>query len=188
VHASDPAVIATLTLTKPAAVLFTSSPCYLNDVREAIARGPVQVTGFSQNNTHVLSTGMLLLIDNFVDQASVTMRLKAVLANENEKLWPRDFANARVLTEVHRVVPVIAAPAIQRGLDENFTWVVKPDNLVEARPINVGPTSADQTIATSGRPEGDRIVVNSRYKLRLDSRVAVNEPLPSAVAKEGRSS
>ncbi len=188
VHASDSAAIATLTLTKPAAVLFTLSSRYLQDVREAIARGPVEVTAFSQDNTRVLSKGTLLLIDNFVDQASATMRLKAVFANEDENLWPGDLVNARVLLEVRRDVLVIPAPAIQRGPDGIFTWVVKPDNHVEARPIKTGPTTADQTVVTSGLSEGERVVVNGQYKLRLDSRVTVNEPAASAVAKQDRPS
>jgi membrane fusion protein, multidrug efflux system len=188
VHASDSAAIATLTLTKPAAVLFTLSARYLQDVRDATARGAVEVTAFSQDNTRVLSKGTLLLIDNFVDQASATMRLKAVFANEDENLWPGDFVNARVLIEVRRDVLVIPAPAIQRGPDGIFTWVVKPDNLVEARPVKVGPTTADQTVITSGLSEGERVVVNGQYKLRLDSRVTVNEPSAPAVAKRDRSS
>ena len=115
VHASDSAIIATLTLTRPAAVLFTLSARSLSDVRDAQARGPVEVMAFSQDNVKPLSKGTLLLIDNIVDQASATMRLKAMFDNEDEKLWPGDFVNARVLVDVRRDVLVIPAPAIQRG-------------------------------------------------------------------------
>jgi membrane fusion protein, multidrug efflux system len=187
VHASDSAAIATLTLTKPAAVLFTLSARYLSDVREAMARGPVEVTAFSQDNTRALSRGTLLLIDNFVDQASATMRLKAMFANEDGNLWPGDFVNARVLIEVRRDILTIPAPAIQRGQDQIFTWVVKPDNLVEARSIKVGPTTGDQTIVTSGLSEGERVVVNGQNKLRLDSRVTAEQPSEPASADQGRS-
>jgi multidrug efflux system membrane fusion protein len=186
VHASDSAIITTLTLTKPAAVLFTLSARSLSDVRDAQARGPVEVTAFSQDNVKPLSKGKLLLIDNIVDQASATMRLKAMFANEDEKLWPGDFVNARVLIDVRRDVLVIPAPAIQRGPDGVFTWVVMPGDTVEARPINVGPTTGDQTIITSGLTEGERVVVDGQYKLRLDSRVTVNRPVaPVAAKREG---
>src|SRR5215475_15607887 len=124
VRASDSAAIATLTLTKPAAVLFTLSARFLSDVREAMAGDPVEVTAFSQDNTRALSKGTLLLIDNFVDQASATMRLKAVFANEDERLWPGDFVNARVSLAVRRNVVTIPSVAIQRGPDGIFTWVV----------------------------------------------------------------
>jgi hypothetical protein len=83
---------------------------------------------------------------------------------------------------------VVPAPAIQRGPGGVFTWVVKPEGVAEARPITVGPTTADQTIVASGLAEGERVVVNGQYKLRLGSRVTVNEPPPPAVAKQDRSS
>ncbi len=188
VHASDSAIIATLTLTRPAAVLFTLSARSLSDVRDAQARGPVEVTAFSQDNVKPLSRGTLLLIDNIVDQASATMRLKAMFQNEDEKLWPGDFVNARVLVDVRRDVLVIPAPAIQRGPDGIFVWVVKPGDTVEMRPITVGSTTADQTIVASGLSEGERVVVDGQYKLRLDSHVTVNKPPPPAVAKRERSS
>jgi multidrug efflux system membrane fusion protein len=188
VHASDSAIIATLTLTRPAAVLFTLSARSLNDVRDAQARGPVEVTAFSQDNVKPLSRGTLLLIDNIVDQASATMRLKAMFDNEDEKLWPGDFVNARVLVDVRRDVLVIPAPAIQRGPEGIFTWVVTPGDTVEMRPITVGSTTADQTIVASGLSEGERVVVDGQYKLRLDSHVTVNKPPPAAIAKRERSS
>jgi membrane fusion protein, multidrug efflux system len=174
VRSANSSTIVTLTLTKPTAVVFTLSARLLNDVRNAQARGPVEVAAFSQDNVNPLSKGTLLLIDNIVDQASATIRLKAMFANEDGKLWPGDFVNARVLLDVRRDVLVIPAPAIQRGTDGLFTWVVKPEGVVEARPITVGPTTADQTIVASGLAEGDRVVVNGQYKLRPGSRVTVN--------------
>jgi multidrug efflux system membrane fusion protein len=188
VHASDQAVIATLTLTRPAAVLFTLSSRSLNDVRDAMARGPVEVTAFSQDNTRALSKGTLLLIDNFVDQASATMRLKAMFANEDDKLWPGDFVNARVLLDVKKDVLAIPSPAIQRGPDGVFAWVVKPDGIAEARPVKVGPSSGDQTIVMSGLSDGERVVVNGQYKLRPGSRVSLDDQPPPAAAKKDRSS
>ena len=187
VRAADSAPIATLTLTKPAAVLFTLSARSLNDVRDALARGPVEVTAYSQDNARVLSKGTLLLIDNFVDQASATMRLKAVFANEDERLWPGDFVNARVLLEVRRDVVTIPSTAIQRGPDGIFTWVVTPADSAEVRTITSGPTTGDQTIVAQGLAEGERVVVDGQYKLRPNSRVIVNAPAAgSALAKRER--
>src|SRR5215468_4803634 len=188
VRASDAAAIATLTLTRPAAVLFTLSARFLNDVREAMARGPVEVTAFSQDNTRVLSRGTLLLIDNFVDQASATMRLKAVFANEDERLWPGDFVNARVSLEVRRGVVTIPSVAIQRGPDGIFAWVVTAGNIAQARSIKAGPTSGDQTVITSGLEEGERVVVDGQYKLRQNSLVSENMPAAPTIAKRDRAS
>jgi len=189
VRASDSAAIATLTLTKPAAVLFTLSARFLSDVREAMAGDPVEVTAFSQDNTRALSKGTLLLIDNFVDQASATMRLKAVFANEDERLWPGDFVNARVSLAVQRNVVTIPSVAIQRGPDGIFTWVVAPGNTAQARTVTSGATSGEFTIITSGLEEGERVVVDGQYKLRQNALVSENVPAaPAAVAKRDRSS
>lgn len=188
IHASDSASITTLTLTKPAAVLFTLSARSLSDVRAAVARGPVEVTALSQDNVHVLSKGKLLLIDNIVDQASATMRLKAIFDNDDEKLWPGDFVNARVQVDVRRDVLIIPSSAIQRGPDGIFAWVVKDDNSVEVHKITVGPSTGDQTIVTSGLAEGERVVTDGQYKLRLGSRVTVNKPAAPAVAQREGSS
>jgi membrane fusion protein, multidrug efflux system len=187
VHASDSSPIATLTLTKPAAVLFTLSARSLNDVRDALARGPVAVTALSQDNRRTLGEGTLLLIDNMVDQASATMRLKAMFANEDEQLWPGDFVNARVSLEVRREALTVPSAAIQRGPEGIFTWVVGNGDVVQSRPITSGPTTGDRTVITSGLAEGERVVVNGQYKLRQNSKVTVTLPTP-AVAKQARAS
>src|SRR5260370_9370121 len=155
--------LSTRVLSRPAAVLFTLSARFLNDVREAMAHGPVEVTAFSQDNTRVLSRGTLLLIDNFVDQASATMRLKAMFANEDERLWPGDFVNARVSLDVRRNVVTIPSVAIQRGPDGIFTWVVTAGNIAQARAITSGPTSGNLTVITPGIDESQRVALDGPY-------------------------
>jgi multidrug efflux system membrane fusion protein len=187
VRAADAtAVITTLTLTKPAAVLFTLSARWLGDVREAMARGPVEVEALSQDNAHVLGTGTLLLIDNIVDQTSATMRLKAMFPNEDDRLWPGDFVNARLLLERRHDVLTVPPAAIQRGPDGLYVWVIMPGDTVQVRTVRSGPTTGDQTIVMSGLNEGERIVVNGQYKLQQNSKVTMNEattPAKPAVAK-----
>jgi multidrug efflux system membrane fusion protein len=192
VRAADAtAVITTLTLTKPAAVLFTLSARWLGDVREAMARGPVEVEALSQDNAHVLGTGTLLLIDNIVDQTTATMRLKAMFANEDGRLWPGDFVNARLLLERRHDVLTVPPAAIQRGPDGLYVWVIMPGDTVQVRKVQSGPTTGDQTIVMSGLNEGERIVVNGQYKLLQNAKVTVNEPsapATPAVAKRDRAS
>ena len=65
--------------------------------------------------------------------------------------------------------------------------MVKPEGVVEPRPVKVGPTTGDQTIVTSGLVEGERVVVNGQYKLRVGSRVTVDTQPPPAVVKKDRS-
>jgi membrane fusion protein, multidrug efflux system len=187
VHASDSQPIATLTLTKPAAVMFTMSARSLNDVRDAMARGPVEVVAFSQDNKRELAKGTLLLIDNIVDQASATMRLKAMFPNEQDELWPGDFVNARLSLETRRDVLTVPSTAIQRGPDGIFAWVIDEKDVAHPRPITSGPSTGDRTIIASGLSEGERVVVNGQYKLRPNAKVTVTMPQP-VVAKQARAS
>jgi membrane fusion protein, multidrug efflux system len=181
VHGSDTTSLATLVLTQPSAVLFTLPATALGEVRAAMKRGPVEVTAFDQNNHDVLAAGKLLLIDNVIDQASATIRLKALFANRDEALWPGDFVNARMLVETRRNALTIPNAAVQSGPQGLFTWVVAGNNMVEPRPIEVAPATDELTIVAAGLAEGERVVTAGQYKLQAKAPV-VTASLPSSPA------
>jgi membrane fusion protein, multidrug efflux system len=180
VRTSDAGPIATLVTVRPSAVVFTLPARVLDDVRSAMALGPVEVTAFDQDNRRALSKGTLLLIDNLVNQASGTIRLKAVFANDDERLWPGDFVNARLLLETRSNALVVPSGAVQRGPQGLFAWVVTEKNTADVRRIEVGPTTGDLTIVTSGLADGERVVTDGQYKLQLNAPVLVNAPSPLA--------
>jgi membrane fusion protein, multidrug efflux system len=181
VHAGDQGPIAILTQTEPAVVLFTLPAQTLDDVREAVKRGDVQVAAYDRDNAHLLSMGKLSTIDNLIDQATATYRLKATFANDDEKLWPGQFVNAQLLLETRKNVVVIPPNAVQRGPHGLFTWVVRKDNTVEPRPIETGATTGNATIVLSGIEDGDRVVTDGQYKLD------VNVPVTFAPARTATS-
>jgi membrane fusion protein, multidrug efflux system len=182
VHASDQTAIAILTQTEPAVVVFTLPAQTLDDVREAMKRGDVQVAAYDRDNVRLLSTGKLTTIDNLIDQTTATYRLKATFANEDEKLWPGEFVNARLLLETRKDVVVIPPAAVQHGPHGLFAWVVKKDNTVEPRPIQTGVTTGDSTIILSGIEDGDRVVTDGQYKLDTNTPVTV---APARTATSG---
>jgi multidrug efflux system membrane fusion protein len=173
VHASDTASIATLVLTRPAMVLFTLPAHVLDDVRQAMTAGPIAVAAFDQDNQRRLSNGTLLMIDNTIDQATATIRLKASFPNEDERLWPGEFVNARLLLETRSNAVVVPSNAVQRGPNGLFAWIVTAKDTAAFCPIEVGPTTDDMTIITSGLDEGDRVVTDGQYKLLADAPVAI---------------
>jgi multidrug efflux system membrane fusion protein len=173
VHANDQGALATLVLTRPSAVMFTLPARTLEDIRDAMARGPVEVTAFDQDNRRILATGKLLLVDNIIDQATATIRLKAMFPNEDDKLWPGEFVNARVLLETRSNAVVVPSATIQRGPEGLFVWVVNANGLAEPRPIEVGPANGNLTIVTSGLTSGERIVTDGQYKLQRNAPVSI---------------
>jgi membrane fusion protein, multidrug efflux system len=173
VHASDQGAIAILTQTQPTAVMFTLPARTLDDVRDAMARGSVEVAAYDRDNVKLLSSGTLATIDNLIDQTTATYRLKAMFDNKDDKLWPGEFVNARLLLETRKNVVVIPPTAVQRGPHGLFAWVVKSDNTVEPRPIKTSNTTGDQTIVTSGVAGGDRVVIDGQYKLETNAPVTI---------------
>jgi membrane fusion protein, multidrug efflux system len=176
VRATDASAIATLMLAQPAAVLFTLPSRAVGELRDAMARGPIEVLAFDQNNRRSLATGKLLLIDNAVDQATSTIRLKAMFPNEDERLWPGDFVNARLLLETQPKVLVVPSSAVQRGPRGLFAWTVTANNTAEPRTIEVGATAGELTVVTTGLREGDRVVTEGQYKLARDAPVSIAPP------------
>jgi len=129
VHASDTRPITSLVLMQPCAVLFVLPATNLTAVRQALKRGPVEVTAFDENGRTALSTGQLLLIDNAIDQATANIRLKAIFSNDDDVLWAGEFVNARILVDTQR--DVLTFPPRQskadhrgysRGSSPRTTW------------------------------------------------------------------
>jgi len=183
VHASDQAAIGILTQTEPITVTFTLPAQTLEDVRDAMARGPVEVAAYDRNNVRLLGTGTLSTIDNLIDPTTATYRLKATFKNDGEKLWPGQFVNARLLVDTRKDVVVIPSVAVQRGPRGLFAWVVKTDNTAEARPIETGVTTGDRTIVTSGVKDGERVVIDGQYKLQANAPVTITAP-PTAMTQD----
>jgi multidrug efflux system membrane fusion protein len=180
VHASDQGAIAILTQTEPITVTFTLPAQNLDDVRDAMARGTVEVAAYDRNNSRLLSTGTLTTIDNLIDPTTATFRLKATFKNADEKLWPGEFVNARLLVDTRKDVVVIPPLAVQRGPRGLFAWVVKADGTVEPRPIETSATTGDRTIVVSGVNDGDRVVTDGQYKLQTNAPVTITAPSTAA--------
>jgi multidrug efflux system membrane fusion protein len=180
VHASDQGAIAILTQTEPITVTFTLPAQTLDDVRDAMARGAVEVAAYDRDNVRLLSTGTLSTIDNLIDPATASYRLKATFKNDDERLWPGEFVNVRLLVDTRKDVVVIPPPAVQRGPHGLFTWVVKSDNTVEPRPIQTGTTTGNSTIVSAGIDDGERVVTDGQYKLQTNAPVTITAPPTAA--------
>jgi multidrug efflux system membrane fusion protein len=179
IRAADSKSLATLVLNQPSGVLFTLPATALGEVREAMKRGPVEVTAFDQNNRIALAAGKLVLIDNVIDQAAAAIRLKALFSNDDDALWPGDFVNARILVETRRNALTVPSAAVQSGPKGLFIWVVAGNDTVEPQPIEIGPANGDLTIVAAGLGEGDRVVTAGQYKLQAKAAV-VMASLPPA--------
>lgn len=173
VHPTDTTGLVVITQTQPISVISTLPEDDLEDVREALRAGPVTVTAFTRDGTVNLGSGTLSLIDNEINQASGTMRLKSTFPNSEEKLWPGQYVEVRLEQKLVKNAVTIPAAALQRGRQGFFVYVVNADDIVEPRDIKTGQIASGTAIVESGLSQGDRVVTSGSYQLDAGVKVKV---------------
>jgi multidrug efflux system membrane fusion protein len=180
VRAAGTAGIVVVTQVQPISVVFTLPEENLPAVGGALAAGPVQVTTLSRDGNTVLDQGTLTLIDNQIDQATGTARLKATFSNTRNTLWPGQYVNARVLVRTERNVLTVPTAAVQLGPNGPFTYVVKGDSTVDVRPLELGEESGGLTVIKKGIALNERVVTSNQYRLQAGVHVRDNAAAPKA--------
>jgi hypothetical protein len=64
-----------------------------------------------------------------------------------------------------------------------FTYVVKSDSTVAARPLKVGDESGALTVITEGLKDGEQVVVSNQYRLQPGARVRPAVAAPPSAAR-----
>jgi multidrug efflux system membrane fusion protein len=165
VRASDTGGIVVLTELQPIAVMFTVPQQQLPDVIAALATGPLEAIASDDGKTQ-LDRGTVGLIDNRVDPATGTVRLKAIFPNESQRLWPGQFVNLRVVTRVLHKVLTTPSSAISQGPKGAFAYVIARDGTVDLRPVTVEREIGGVAQIGAGLHEGDRVVTSGQYRLQ----------------------
>ena len=113
-----------------------------------------------------LATGYLLTVDNQIDAATGTVKLKAQFANETYKLFPNQFVNVRMHVDTLEGALIVPTPAVQRGAPGTFVYRVNANDTVSVQPVKLGPVDGEKSVAADGLKAGDRVVVDGTDKLR----------------------
>jgi multidrug efflux system membrane fusion protein len=148
---------------------------YLPEIRRYLSRGRIKVEAVSHGN--VSSEGTLTFIDNTVDSATGTIKLKATFANADEQLWPGQFVNIVINLSSHSNAVVAPNQAIQSGQEGSYVYVVEPDMTVVSRPIKLGRVVGDETIIESGLKPGEKVVTDGQLRLVPGASVQIKPPL-----------
>jgi multidrug efflux system membrane fusion protein len=174
VRANDTTGLVMITQTQPIAVMFTIPEVDLAQVLEPSRAGEqLVVEAWDRNEKHLLATGVLRTLDNQIDLATGTIRLKAEFPNDDERLFPNQFVNVRLHVRTLRDAVVIPAAAVQFGSRGTYVFVVNDKNQSTVRDVVLGPAEgADQTVL-SGLAPGDRVVLEGIDRLREGRDVVV---------------
>jgi multidrug efflux system membrane fusion protein len=181
VHASDAGGLVVLTQLKPISIVFTLPETALSKLQASQDPDGTAFTvlAVARDNTNVLATGQLAVIDNQIDSTTGTLKLKATFANENLRLWPGQFVNVRLLLETREDSVVVPASVVQRGPDGAFAFVVsgsQTNQVAKMRPIKVSQIDNGEALISDGLQPGEVVVVDGQYKLQDGSKIRPAEP------------
>ncbi|HEX7381965.1 MAG TPA: efflux RND transporter periplasmic adaptor subunit [Nevskiaceae bacterium] len=172
--------IVVVTQMKPIYVTFTLPEQNLEQVLAAGAHPPV--TALDRGNSGRLATGTLTAVDNQINQATGTIELKATFANSNEKLWPGQFVNVRLLAATLAHAVVVPVTAVQQGPDGTYVYLLGDDHKVAMQPVETGVTQGGFVQITKGLRLGQQVVVDGQYRLKPGATVKPQEVTPAAAA------
>lgn len=174
VRANDPTGIAVIAQLHPITIVFTVPQDEIIRVQRALAaEGSLPVEAYNRDFRTRLAAGRLIAIDNQVDVATGTVRLKAEFPNEDDTLFPNQFVNARLLVETIRDAVVVPRAAVQTGPQSTFVYVVQPDSTVSLRPVKTAATQDELVALAEGVAPGDLVVTDGIDKIVDRAKVAV---------------
>ncbi|WHZ10428.1 MAG: Multidrug efflux system MdtABC-TolC, membrane fusion component MdtA [Burkholderiaceae bacterium] len=168
VHAADPGGLVVINQLDPIAVVFTLPEDSFQAVNRALhaSREPLTVLVYERNSKDILARGKLVLLNNQIDTASGTVKLKAKFDNPGHVLWPGQYIDARLVLGIRHGALTIPAAAVQRGQDGTYVYTVGADDTAQIAAIDVAQTQDGIAVIDKGLAAGQRVVVDGQYKLK----------------------
>jgi len=168
----DDRVLLVINQLTPISVTFAVSERHLPEIQHQSALGALRVEARTGEG-ELLDTGHLASIDNSVDKATGTIRLKATFPNTTLALWPGQFVRASIRLSERENAVVIPAQAVQTGMNGPYVFVVKDDLSVELRAVTTSPGGDQTLVADTGLTPGEKVVVNGQVMLVPGSLVEI---------------
>ena len=180
-------VLAVITQLQPITIIFTIAEDSLGDVTAQLRQGhKLSVDAYDRAMDKKIATGTLSTVDNQIDTATGTVKMRATFTNSDNALFPNQFVNTRLLVRTVKDATLIPNSAIQHNGDQAFVYLVqdKKDkdgkDVKTAKITNVTTGTVDGlTTAVTGIEPGDVIADSSFEKLQDGSPVHVStQPIP----------
>jgi multidrug efflux system membrane fusion protein len=173
--------IVTITTIKPTTVEFTVPQNALSKVLERFnAGGKLAVTVYDSDNTAQLATGTLYALSNQMATSTGTVMLRATFPNDDERLFPSEFVNVRLLVDTLK--NVVLVPAVQSGAPGDYVYLVNADQSVSVHKVTPGPSDGMNTVILSGLAAGQTVVTDGMDRLSDGAKIKIAAPKPAAGA------
>jgi len=177
VQANGTTPLLTITQLQPTTVIFTMAEDYISEVVAQLRAGhKLQVDAFDRDNRTLLAQGTVMTLDNQIDAATGTVKIRAQFTNRDLRLFPNEFVNARLLVRTLKDANIVPTAALQRSNDASYVYVVDPQaSTVKTRNVVVAATDGLDA-AVSGVEPGDEVVTDGFDKLQNNTKVVVRQP------------
>lgn len=179
IQANSAEGLVTITQSSPIAVVFTIPETQLQQVRTAFRAGSaLTVEAWDRAEQMQLTSGTLTTLDNQIDIATGTLKLKAEFANQNEELFPNQFVNVRLNVAVQSGAVTIPQDAVQYGAQGTYVYMVDDNNKAQIRVLKLGAVDNGLVAVEEGLKAGDKVVLEGLDRLRPDREVEVIQDAP----------
>ncbi|GAM08114.1 multidrug resistance protein MdtA [Geobacter sp. OR-1] len=175
VKANDSISLVTINQMSPITIAFNIPEKELIRVRPQLASGNMTVAALPSGDMGKPETGRVTFLDNTVDPATGTIKLKATFSNANRRLWPGQFATVRMTLATLANATVVPTQAMQTGQQGQYVFVVKADNTAELRPVKAGPAHNGVTVVEQGINPGEQVVIDGQMRLIPGAQVTVRK-------------
>lgn len=178
-------VVATLTRMTPLYVEFTLAETHLDLIRRARAEGSLTFNAgpVLTQRADAKVTGQVVFVDDTVDAASGTFRVRALVENEKGALSPGQAMDVEIVAGEQSGLILVPTVAVQPQDDGGLCFVVKPDGTVEMRRVKIGLKVGDVTGISEGLKAGEAVVIEGQGALTNGTRVEVANVDPHLAEK-----
>ncbi|MBO3273879.1 MdtA/MuxA family multidrug efflux RND transporter periplasmic adaptor subunit [Pseudomonas schmalbachii] len=187
VTSGDTTPLVVITQVKPITVVFSLPQQQLGTVAQQLTGSqPIPVEALDRSQNRTLATGTLMTLDNQIDTTTGTVKLKAKFVNDDQRLFPNQFVNVRLLAETLQSVLTIPANAVQRGNDGTYVFVAGEGDKAQRRLVTLGTAEGERVVVSEGLKAGERVVVEGTDRLRDGSQLRIaGSPDKAPVAANG---
>ena len=117
----------------------------------------------------------MTFIENAVDTATGTIKLKGSFTNSDRRLWPGQFVNVLLTLATQSNAVVVPTQAVQTGQNGQFVFLVREDSTVEAKPVVVSRNFGEESVIESGLKSGEKVVTDGQLRLSPGVKVEIKD-------------
>jgi multidrug efflux system membrane fusion protein len=184
VSANDASGIAYITQIQPIDVVFTLPETHVSELIAAQAKGPVGLV--ASVGGEALAEGALSVIDNRIEEATGTVRLKGSFANQPLTLWPGQFVNIRLHLKTLPNATTVPTVAVQQGAQGRYVYVATPENTAKLAPVKVTQEDEKQAVIAEGLKPGDKVITTGFVNLQDGSKISFGGEQPQGAPQPGQ--